>query len=95
MPDGDYTLAGHRVFARGGVVRDGQGRLAGSALTMAMAARNFLSYVADAGPWTLARAAATNPARLLGAAEFGAIAVGQRAAFTLLADDGSITAIRA
>lgn len=95
MPDGDYQLAGQRVIARGGVVRDAQGRLAGSALTMAVAARNFLSYVADAGPWTLARTAATNAARLIGAADFGSIAIGQRAAFTLLGDDGSIATIRA
>ncbi len=94
MPDGDYTLSGIRVTARDGVVRDAAGRLAGSALTMARAAQNFLRFVPTAGPWTLARAAATNPARLLGAEAFGALAIGARAAFTLLDDDGTITAIR-
>ncbi len=97
MPDGAYTLSGMRVTAVGGVVHDDRGNLAGSALTMALAARNFLTLVSEAGPWTLARAASTNPARLVGAEAFGAIAPGRRAAFTLLGDDGtcrSVTAAR-
>ncbi len=93
MPDGDYTLSGIRVAAKDGVVRDSKGSLAGSALTMALAARNFLQFVPQAGPWTLARAAATNPAGLVGAAHLGTLAIGKRAAFTLLGDDGSFTAI--
>ena len=96
MPDGDYTLSGMRVTAKDGVVRDAQGRLAGSALTMALAARNFLRMVPMAGPWTLARAAAGNPAALLGVAgeRYGALAVGKRAAFTLLGEDGSFGCVR-
>jgi N-acetylglucosamine-6-phosphate deacetylase len=95
MPDGEYRLSGMRSFARDGVVRDAEGRLAGSALTMARAARNFLQFVPSAGLWTLARAASTNPARLVGAGQHGTIAVGQRAAFTLLGDDGSVRCVRA
>jgi N-acetylglucosamine-6-phosphate deacetylase len=94
MPDGDYTLAGHRVHASDGVVRDAAGRLAGSALTMARAARNFAQFVPTAGPWTLARVAAYNPAALVGAMHLGAIAPGRAAAFTLLGDDGSVRCIR-
>ncbi len=94
MPDGDYSLAGIAVRAKDGVVRDGAGRLAGSALTMALAARNFLQFVQTAGPWTLARVAASNPAALVQCADFGTLAVGKRAAFTLLGDDGSFTCIR-
>lgn len=90
MPDGEYHLSGLRVTAEDGVVRDTKGRLAGSALTMAMAARNFLAFVPSAGEWTLARIASTNPARLARATNRGSIAVGQRAAFTLLGDDGAI-----
>lgn len=93
MPDGDYTLSGARVTAKHGVVRDAQGRLAGSALTMAMAARNFLRFVPQAGPWTLARAAATNAARLARADHLGAIAIGKRARFTLLGDNGVFTCV--
>ena len=95
MPDGDYTLSGLRVTSRGGVVRDQAGRLAGSALTMARAAANFLRFVPTAGPWTVARVAAGNPARLVRADGYGAIAPGRRAAFTLLGDDGAITTVRA
>ena len=96
MPDGDYTLSGIAVRSANGVVRDHKGSLAGSALTMALAARNFLQMVPMAGPWTLARAAASNPAALLGQAgeRYGALAVGKRAAFTLLGDDGSVRCVR-
>jgi N-acetylglucosamine-6-phosphate deacetylase len=94
MPDGDYQLSGIPVRAHDGVVRDAQGRLAGSALTMALAARNFLRFVPMAGPWTLGCAASANPAALVRADAYGALAVGKRAAFTLLGDDGAITAVR-
>ncbi len=94
MPDGTYSLSGMEVTAAGGVVRDGNGNLAGSALTMAAAARRFLAFVPEAGPWTLARLASANPARLLGADAFGAIRPGGRAAFTLLGEDGALTAVR-
>mgnify|MGYP003645069513 FL=1 len=94
MPNGTYSLSGIEVTATDGVVRDGRGNLAGSALTMALAAKNFLAFVTSAGPWTLARVASTNPAALIGAKGFGTLAPGQRAAFTLLGDDGSIRCVR-
>lgn len=94
MPDGRYELSGLAVQARGGVVTDADGRLAGSALTMALAARNFLAFVPGAGPWTLARIAATNPARAIGVAEeFGSIAPGQRARFAWLDRQGDLRAV--
>lgn len=95
MPDGDYTLSGTAVRSEAGVVRDREGRLAGSALTMARAARNFLEHVPAAGAWTLSRLASANPARLVGAAGYGRIAAGARAAFTLLGDDGAVRAVTA
>ena len=94
MPDGDYTLAGMTVQSAGGVVRDARGNLAGSALTMGLAAARFLEYVPDAGPWTLAQLASANPARLIGADDFGALRPGRRAAFTLMEPDGSFRAVR-
>ena len=94
MPDGRYRLAGMEVTASGGIVRNADGNLAGSALTMTQAARNFLEIVPTAGPWTLSRLASTNPARLIEAASFGALRPGGRAAFTLLGDDGNLTALR-
>jgi N-acetylglucosamine-6-phosphate deacetylase len=93
MPDGEFLLAQSRVTSKGGVVRDSKGSLAGSALTMSMAAKNFLAMVPDAGPFALARIASANPAALIGAADYGTIAVGKRAAFTVLADDGSCTSL--
>ena len=93
MPDSEFLLGGKPVQSRKGVVRDAQGRLAGSALTMATAAKNFLSYVPTVGHWTLAQVAAANAARLIHASDFGAIAVGNAAAFTLLDDDGTVTTI--
>ena len=94
MPDGDYELAGEVIRLRGHTVTDATGRLSGSALTMAGAARAFLDWIPFAGVWTLARAAASSPARLIAAEGYGQIAVGQRAAFTLLGDDGSVRALR-
>lgn len=94
MPNGTYSLSGIKVTATDGIVRDANGNLAGSALTMAMAARNFLTFVESAGPWTLARIASSNPAALVGVANYGALAQGHRAAFTLLDDDGSIRCVR-
>lgn len=95
MPDGEYHLSGVRVFAQDGVVRDAGGRLAGSALTMAHCARNFLRFVPAAGVWSLARAASGNPARVVGAGErYGALAPGRAAAFSLLGDDGEVRCVR-
>ena len=94
MEDGTYSLAGIEVTAKNGVVRDHNDNLAGSALTMAIAGRNFLSYVESAGPWTLARVASSNPARLIGANSYGALALNNRAAFTLLGEDGTLRCVR-
>lgn len=94
MPDGDYELSGQPVRASRGVVRDGAGRLAGSALTMGECLHRFAAFVPEAGPWTLARLAAQNPAGLLGCADRGRLAAGQRAVFTVIGDDGSVRAVR-
>ena len=94
MPDGTYSLSGIEVTATNGIVRDANNNLAGSALTMAQGARNFLRFVDTAGPWTLARIASTNPARLINATEHGTLVRDRRAAFTLLDDDGTIRCIR-
>ncbi|MFK7738900.1 MAG: N-acetylglucosamine-6-phosphate deacetylase [Planctomycetota bacterium] len=95
MPDGNYQLSGIDVTAKDGVVRDRNGNLAGSALTMALAAKRFLRYVDEAGPWTLARIASHNPARLIGAEPFGSLQPGARPAFTLMEPDGSLRCLRA
>lgn len=91
MPDGPYELSGLAVRAKDGVVTDAEGRLAGSALTMARAARNFLAFVPGCGAWTLSRVAASNPARAIAvASEWGEITIGKRARFALLGTDGQL-----
>jgi N-acetylglucosamine-6-phosphate deacetylase len=94
MPDGNYQLAGATVRLQGGVVRDSEGHLAGSALTMADAARGWLRMVDEADACSLARVASTNPARIAGAASLGEIAPGRAAAFCVLAPDGELRSLR-
>lgn len=94
MPDGEYTLAGTQVVRRGAAVRDPEGRLAGSALTMAEAAANLRQFLPGIGPWTLARVTSGNAARLIDAADRGAIAVGAVAEFTWMAGGGALRALR-
>lgn len=93
MPDGTYRLSDMKVRLEQGVVRDGQGRLAGSALSMQHAARNFLELVPTASPVDLACVTAENPARLLGDETRGAIAKGRRAEFALLRPTGELDAL--
>ncbi len=93
MPDGSYQLSGMQVRLEQGVVRDGQGRLAGSALSMQLAARNFLDIVPTAGPVELACVTSANPARLLGDDTRGAITEGRRAEFALLGSTGELVAL--
>jgi N-acetylglucosamine-6-phosphate deacetylase len=83
--DGEYALGGRPVEVRGGEARlAGTGTLAASTLTMDAAVRRA---VLDGGlPIEVAAAAAaTNPARVLGAADrFGAIAPGLAADLVVL-----------
>ncbi len=94
MPDGEYQLSTIRAVLKDGVVRDSEGRLAGSALSMADAARCFLETVPGVGAWSLSRVAAGNPCRLIGLGDRGSIAVGQRAEFALLESDHWLRALR-
>ncbi len=88
MPDGDYRIQGDAVHLTDGVVRNERGALAGSALTMTAAIRQFLEILPEAGPATLARIAAANPARAIDAESWGDLAVGKRALLTFLDADG-------
>lgn len=90
MSDGAYSLAGLAVQSRGGVVRDARGTLAGSALTMTEAVTRFARFVNGLAAPELAAIAAENPARAIGAAEFGALSAGCRAAFAVLDDAGGL-----
>jgi N-acetylglucosamine-6-phosphate deacetylase len=84
-PDGDYTLGGTvDVRSKGGVVRDGDGSLAGTALSMVEAVRNS---VALGVPTAAALAAASEaPARMARRDDLGRIAPGARADIVVLDD---------
>lgn len=93
MPDGDYELGpDHRVRLEGGAVRDTEGRLAGSALSLAAAVRCLGEILGEVDPRVVAAATSRNPARVLADAQRGSIAVGMRAEFAVLSPDGSARA---
>jgi N-acetylglucosamine-6-phosphate deacetylase len=82
MPDGEYRLGRHKVFKCLGGVRLEDGTLAGSALTMDQALRNFVGLGLD-----LAEASArtaTHAADYLGLADRGRLAPGAHADIVVL-----------
>jgi len=82
--DGTFTLGGRPVRAEAGVVRDAEGRLAGSALTMDAAVRRLHALGA---PLEEALAAASAvPAALAGRPELGSLAPGTPADVVVLDD---------
>jgi len=64
MPDGKYLLGGLEVTVSGGVCRNGEGKLAGSTLTLDRALRNIVNLGASL-PGAL-QMLTVNPAKLLG-----------------------------
>jgi N-acetylglucosamine-6-phosphate deacetylase len=90
-PDGEYMLGEAPVTLSDGVVRDGEGRLAGSAILAEGALRGFLAAVPDVAEVDLARIMSTNPARLIGASD--RIDVGVPARCSLLGPGDQLTAI--
>jgi N-acetylglucosamine-6-phosphate deacetylase len=89
MPDGRYTLGELDVEVKDGKCFSG-GAIAGSTLTMDRAVRNFVSFTgADLN--AAVALAARNPVRMLGLADrFGELAVGRRADFVVLGEDGTL-----
>jgi N-acetylglucosamine-6-phosphate deacetylase len=89
MPDGRYQLGPIQVDVKEGKCT-ANGSLAGSVLTMDRAIRNVTQF----SNWSLreaVRAASLNPARAVGLAEnFGVLAPGSRADFTVLSPDGEV-----
>lgn len=95
MPDGDYRFGGQRVTRKDGAVRNANGNLAGSCLTMAEAASNLLEMVPGADASSLARAGAGNPAAVIGETRRGTISPDNVAEFCLLRRDGTVVALPA
>jgi N-acetylglucosamine-6-phosphate deacetylase len=88
MPDGHYQLGPIEVDVKDGKCTS-NGSLAGSVLTMDRAVRNVTKF----SSWSLrdaVRAASTNAARAVGMPEYGALAVGAYANFTVMNAAGEI-----
>ncbi|HSE07621.1 MAG TPA: N-acetylglucosamine-6-phosphate deacetylase [Nocardioidaceae bacterium] len=83
--DGSFTLAGVPVTVSGGAVRNAQGALAGSALTLDAGVRNAVALGVDLV--SALRAVTSTPARLLGRLDLGVIEPGARADLVVLEED--------
>lgn len=93
LPDGEYSWFGRQVHSDGRTVRLPDGTLAGSLGTLDRALRTLLASVPRGAGLSLAEAArclAATPARILGLAERGTIAPGQRADLVAIDDAGAI-----
>lgn len=82
--DGTYALAGVPVEVRGGAVRNDQGALAGSALTLDAGVRNACALGIDLVEALVA--ATETPARLLGREDLAGLHPGARADIVVLDD---------
>ena len=87
-PDGTYALAGVALDVTDGVVRNPDGTLAGSALTLSGAVRNAVEIGID--PAAVLTAVTERPADLLGRDDLGRLRPGARADVTVFDDDLSL-----
>ncbi len=87
-PDGTYALAGVALDVTDGVVRNPDGTLAGSALTLSGAVRNAVEIGID--PAAVLTAVTERPADLLGRDDIGRLRPGARADVTVFDDDLSL-----
>ncbi len=87
-PDGEHVLAGVALHVRDGAVRNEDGTLAGSALTLDRAVRNACALGVD--PAAALVAATRAPADLVGRPDIGRLAPGSRADLVVLDDDLSV-----
>ena len=95
--DGEYSIAGLKVFVRDGKAVNAEGALAGSTLDMHNALKNYMSFCGLALEEALP-AATANPAKMVGISDScGRIAEGLRADLIVLdsKDDVSINAVYA
>ncbi|HET9399849.1 MAG TPA: N-acetylglucosamine-6-phosphate deacetylase [Candidatus Acidoferrales bacterium] len=86
MPDGNYRLGGFDVKVSGGVVRNAEGKLAGSALTLDRALRNVVALGIEFKD--VVRMLTLNPARELGTeSRKGVLAAGADADLVFLDEE--------
>jgi N-acetylglucosamine-6-phosphate deacetylase len=91
-PDGDYTLGGNvPIHSAGGVVRNADGSLAGSTLSMLDAVRNLHALGIPLA--AALRAATESPARMARRPDLGRIAPGARADLVVLDDSLELTQV--
>lgn len=84
-PDGEYEIAGTKVYVRGGRATDTSGTLAGSTLTMFRALTNMMRFC-DISLNEAIKYATANPAAMVDADAVGKIARCYRADFIVLND---------
>ena len=84
-PAGRYALAGVSLEVTDGVVRNPDGTLAGSALTLSRAVKNAAELGLD--PVSVLRAVTEAPAALLGRDDIGFLRPGARADVAVFGDD--------
>ncbi|MGH2948662.1 MAG: amidohydrolase family protein [Solirubrobacteraceae bacterium] len=83
-PDGEYPIGPTRIRAANGIVRDDDGRLAGSALTMIEAVRSL--HALGAPLEEALSAASTIPARIADRPDLGRLQLGAPADIVVLDD---------
>jgi N-acetylglucosamine-6-phosphate deacetylase len=85
MQDGDYEIGGIQVTVANGAVRNAEGNLAGSVLTMDEGLRNILS-TADVPLAVAVKALTSTPAAALNRPDLGSLEPGSRGDVVLMAD---------
>lgn len=91
-PDGEYPLGAHLVTVRDGIARLGEhGSLAGSTLTLERAVK--VAHAAGVPLPAVIRAATATPARTIGAAGIGELAIGGLADVVQLGSDLAVKAV--
>lgn len=89
-PDGEYSIAGSKVFVRDGKATTPDGTIAGSTLNMLDAVKNLMKF-AGATLGDAIACATKNPAKMLGIYDkVGSIEVGKRANLLVIDDDFEI-----
>ena len=91
LADGESMLGGQRVTIRDGKATLDSGTLAGSVATLFHCVRQAISFGIPAGD--VLRCATANPARVLGAEDIGAIAVGKQADCLLCDTDWTLKGV--